>query len=76
MRSLLILLLSGAIAPLHAFELQPLWTTTGLRNPESVIAATDGASLFVSNVDGEADARDGRGGISRLSLDGTVMAAD
>ena len=56
-----------------AVELEPLWTAADLPNPESVVAAPDGESLFVSNVNGAPDARDGNGTISRLSLDGAVI---
>ena len=54
-------------------RLVPLWTTPGFANPESVALSADGDFLYVSNVDGEGDARDARGRIDRLALDGKVL---
>ena len=51
--------------------LEQVWVTAGLSDPEGV--ATDGDILFISNVAGEGNAKDGEGGISRLSLDGAVL---
>ena len=65
--------LFAACLPAHALELVPLWTLADLPNPESVALAADGTTLYVSNVDGEGDARDGKGGIARVSLDGTMI---
>jgi len=64
----LALLLSAATA--GAATLEPLWTTKGLSNPESIIEI-DGA-LYVSNVAGEGDAKDGKGFISKLGRDGSI----
>lgn len=44
----------------------------GLANPESV-ALGDGPVLYVTNVNGEADAKDGNGFISRISADGQLL---
>lgn len=76
MHTLFAICLSGAAALAQPVQLQPLWTTTGLPNPESVLLAPDGASLFVSNVNGAPDVRDGNGGIARVSLDGTIIEPD
>ena len=73
MRTIVATCLACLATAASAVELEPLWTTAGLPNPESVIAAPDGESLFVSNVNGAADARDGNGTISRLSRDGEVI---
>lgn len=54
-------------------RLMPLWTTRGFANPESVALSADGQFLYVSNVDGEGDARDGNGRIDRLALDGKLL---
>nr|WP_070961450.1 hypothetical protein [Hyphomonas sp. Mor2] len=51
--------------------LEQVWVTTGLSDAEGV--ATDGDVLYISNVAGEGDAKDGEGWISRLSLDGTML---
>jgi hypothetical protein len=53
-------------------RLEPAWRTEGLANPES-IAADPSGGFFVSNVAGEADARDGIGFVSRLAADGALL---
>jgi hypothetical protein len=53
--------------------LEVAWTATGLANPESVAPSADGSTLYVSNVAGEADARDGVGFIARLSAEGELL---
>jgi hypothetical protein len=60
----------GAPRPVR---LTPAWTTPGLANPESALLAASGDFLYVSNVAGEGEARDGNGFIARLALDGTVL---
>lgn len=50
-----------------------MWRATGLANPESAALSADGAFLYVTNVNGEADARDGNGFIARVSTDGRVL---
>ena len=52
-------------------DLEQVWVTAGFSSPEGV--ATDGEILFISNVGGEGDAKDGEGWISRLAMDGTVL---
>jgi len=54
-------------------RLEQVWRLAGFANPESVALSGDGAFLYVSNVNGEADARDGNGFISRVSLDGAML---
>lgn len=51
----------------------PVWTLTGLSDPESVALAADGRSLYVANVAGEGDVKDGNGFISRVSMDGKLL---
>lgn len=53
--------------------LVPAWSTTGLANPESVLPAAAGDVLYVSNVNGEGDARDGNGFISKVAPDGKLL---
>jgi hypothetical protein len=60
--------------PVPALELQ--WNLTGLDSPESVIPSADGKELWVSNVNGEGDAKDGNGYIARLSLSGDLVEKD
>ena len=52
-------------------SLEQVWVTSGLSAPEGV--AIDGDTLFISNVVGEGDAKDGEGWITRLAMDGTVL---
>lgn len=51
----------------------PVWRTGGLADPESVAPSPDGLTLYVANVNGEADARDGNGFVSRLAADGKMI---
>lgn len=53
-------------------QLVDVWSLDGFSNPESVILAPDGETLFVSNVAGEAGAHDAEGFISRVSLSGEI----
>ena len=61
-----------AVAPAQAKPVK-LWEATGLETPES--ALPDGAAnvLYVSNVSGGPQDKDGNGFISKLSLDGKVV---
>jgi sugar lactone lactonase YvrE len=69
----------GACAPLGSSrEASPVsltlqWRVEGLANPESTALSADGAFLYVTNVNGEADAKDGNGFISRVSTDGRML---
>lgn len=60
----------------HSLERQ--WETDGLRVPESVLYhKADGESyLLVSEIDGEGDKADGKGGIAKLSLGGEILDQD
>jgi len=51
----------------------PVWTLTGLADPESVALAEDGRTLYVANVAGEGDVHDGNGFISRVSIGGRML---
>lgn len=51
----------------------PVWTLKGLAEPESVALGPDGRTLFVANVGGEGDAKDGDGFISRVSTGGKML---
>jgi sugar lactone lactonase YvrE len=44
--------------------------------PESVYVDKAGKVLYVSNIDGEPWARDGKGSIGKLGLDGNIIAAE
>lgn len=62
-----------SLRPAPAVELERLWTLEGFANPESVALAADGQELYVTNVAGEATARNGEGFVSRVSLDGEIL---
>lgn len=73
------LLLAGACAretPNTAPEaprLEQVWRVGGLANPESAALSADGTFLYVTNVDGQGEARDGNGFIARVSTDGRML---
>lgn len=51
-----------------------VWEITGgLANPESVLPSGDAGILYVSNVNGNPDEKNGKGFISKLSDDGKVI---
>lgn len=65
-----------AFATTASAEVKQLWELTGLKSPESVVVDTDAGVAYVSNIDGEVNAKDGKGSISKISLDGKLLAAD
>ncbi|WP_296599461.1 hypothetical protein [Phenylobacterium sp.] len=52
---------------------EPVWRLTGLADPESVALAADGRTLYVANVAGEGDVKDGNGFVSRVSIGGKML---
>jgi len=52
---------------------EPIWKADGFANPESVVYASQQKLLYVSNVNGEPNAKDGNGFISQLGLDGKII---
>ena len=72
----IILILSILPATLQAEELVKVWETAGLSNPESVIYDPATETLYVSNVNGAADAKDGNGFISRVSPSGEMLESN
>jgi hypothetical protein len=50
-----------------------LWEAKGFANPESVLPDAAAGVLYVSNVNGAADGKDGNGFISRVSFDGKTV---
>lgn len=73
----LLVLVAGCNAPSKENEVAdsraPVWTLTGLAEPESVALAADGRSLYVANVGGEGDVKDGNGFVSRISIGGKML---
>lgn len=65
----------AALAGEH--KLTPLWETEAtLKVPESVRFDAQRKVLYVSNIDGEPWAVDGKGSIGKVGLDGKVVAAE
>ncbi len=66
----------SAAAPTAAIDpvrLQLVWRITGFANPESAALSADGSFLYLTNVDGEGEARDGNGFISKVSTSGKMI---
>ena len=53
--------------------LTKLWELPGFENPESVLPSADASVLYVSNVTGAPDKKDGVGFISKMSPDGKMI---
>lgn len=69
--------LSVAASISQAHELKRIWESApAFKVPESVLADRARHVLYVSNIDGEPWAKDGRGSIGKLGLDGQVLAAE
>jgi DNA-binding beta-propeller fold protein YncE len=74
------LLISGVLASAlslagaaWAAEPEQVWQATGLDGPESAVFDPDAGVIYVSNVNGEANAADGNGYISKLSPNGEIQ---
>jgi SMP-30/gluconolaconase/LRE-like protein len=52
------------------------WTVEGMLAPESAYLDEGSGYLYVSQIDGQPNEKDGKGRISKLGLDGTLVAAD
>ena len=65
-----------APAPATIPRLELAWRVDDLANPESAALSADGSFLYVTNVNGEADAKDGNGFIARVATDGRVLERD
>ncbi len=71
--ALFALLLTAAASAAGETKLEPIWTLHGFSSPESVALSADGSFLYVSNVNGDGEAADGNGFISRVSIDGKML---
>jgi DNA-binding beta-propeller fold protein YncE len=72
--SALILCAQTGIAQIH--QLTKLWETdTLLRTPESVLYDGKARLLYVSNIDGVPNEKDGKGSIAKVGLDGKIIDA-
>jgi hypothetical protein len=65
-----------AAAPAMPPVVKAGWTVTDMRTPESVYLDEGSGYLYVSQINGQPGEKDGNGRISKLGLDGSVVAAD
>jgi DNA-binding beta-propeller fold protein YncE len=65
-----------ASPPFETIALTEIWRTGGFASPESVLPDPESGLIFVSNVNGEGDAVDGNGFISRITPDGEIETLD
>jgi hypothetical protein len=63
-------------APAQPPAVKAGWVVQDMRTPESVYLDEASGYLFVSQIDGQPDQKDGKGRISRIGLDGSVVTAD
>lgn len=61
------------INPAMADELLPLWEIDGFDQPESVVANPMEKAIYVSNINGQPTELNGKGYISKVSMDGNVL---
>src|SRR3977135_1049585 len=66
----------AAAAPNRPPVVKAGWTVTDMRTPESSYLDEGSGYLYVSQIDGQPGDKDGKGRISKLGLDGTVITAD
>lgn len=59
--------------PLSAAKPEPVWIAKGFQKPESVLYVKSLNEIFVSNINGEPDEKNGKGFISRLDAKGNVI---
>lgn len=52
----------------------PAWELAGLESPESALPDAAAGVIYVSNLNGDATTKDGNGYISKVSLDGKLIA--
>ncbi len=69
------MLAGGLLLTAGAFAAEPeqVWQAEGLDGPESAVLDSGQGVLYVSNVNGEANAADGNGYISKLSFEGEIL---
>lgn len=69
-------LILSSLCSFGQMKLTELWTSSEqLPVPESVLFVPERAELFVSLIDGDGSAKDGKGGIAILNLDGSLKNA-
>jgi DNA-binding beta-propeller fold protein YncE len=65
--------LTGCDDPSNSAPTAQAWEVAGLEAPESALPDVAGDVIYVSNVNGAPDAKDGNGYISKVSLDGSLQ---
>ncbi len=78
-KTILILLAVAFGGAIHAqnHSLVKIWQTDSLlKTPESVLFDAKGKLLYVSNIDGAPDGKDGKGSIGKVGLDGKIISVD
>ena len=55
---------------------EEVWSLDGFHAPESALLDNERNVLYVSNISGEPNAKDGVGFISKVSLDGKMQEAE
>ncbi len=70
-------LLISVSASAQNHSLVKIWATdTVLKTPESVLYSAKDKLLYVSNIDGTPDGKDGKGSIGKVGLDGKIIMVD
>jgi DNA-binding beta-propeller fold protein YncE len=64
----------GPAAATDATVAKKLWETSGFANPESALPDVEHGVIYVSNVNGAPDGKDGNGFISKVGLDGKIVS--
>ncbi len=73
----ILLFTSDLLTATAQHQLVKLWETdTTLKVPESVFIDHKNNVLYVSNIDGQPWAKDGKGSIGKLGMDGKIIAAE
>lgn len=72
-----VLMIASANILFGQHQLVKKWESDStLKVPESVLYDAGNKVLYVSNIDGAPDGRDGKGSIGKVGLDGKIIAAD
>ena len=71
--TMLLGLMFVTLSAVYANDVQPTWQVNGFDQPESVVAGPKGLFLYVSNINGQPAEENGKGYISKLTIDGKVV---
>ncbi len=72
-----ILLVFSLTSRAQSHKLEKLWSTdTLLKTPESVLYEANQGFMYVSNIDGDPSAKDGKGSIGKVSAAGRILNTD